>query len=139
MNWETPKTNWQAQNVPTEVDFNRIEENIGYLKDRALKSWSAGSSSGYMLFDNSILINWGRISISADGYADVTFKLSYSSTTTGLAGTVLTGAVSNSSNTAGYNHRNDFYVLGPNSKGMKIYNDGSSGEVNWLVIGIKVS
>lgn len=32
MAWQTPKTNWETGNVPSADDFNRIEENIAYLK-----------------------------------------------------------------------------------------------------------
>ncbi len=33
MAWQTPKTNWQAADVPTPTDFNQIEGNIQYLKE----------------------------------------------------------------------------------------------------------
>lgn len=32
MAWQTPKTNWQAGNIPTANDFNRIEGNINYIE-----------------------------------------------------------------------------------------------------------
>jgi len=32
MTWQTPKTNWSANYVPTVLDFDRIEKNIEYLK-----------------------------------------------------------------------------------------------------------
>lgn len=31
--WATPKTDWTAADVPTKLDFDRIEQNIKYLKD----------------------------------------------------------------------------------------------------------
>lgn len=33
MAWQTPKTNWQAADVVSKDDFNRIEGNAQYLKD----------------------------------------------------------------------------------------------------------
>lgn len=33
MPWQTPKTNWAVGDGVSNSDFNRIEENIGYLKD----------------------------------------------------------------------------------------------------------
>ena len=33
MVWQTPKTNWQAGNVPAASDFNRIEGNVQELED----------------------------------------------------------------------------------------------------------
>ena len=33
MAWQTPKTNWQANDIPTALDFDRIEGNIQYLKE----------------------------------------------------------------------------------------------------------
>lgn len=32
MEWQTPKTDWMGNDVPTALDFNRIERNIEYLK-----------------------------------------------------------------------------------------------------------
>lgn len=32
MVWQEPKTNWLASDVPTKLDFNRIEQNIKYLQ-----------------------------------------------------------------------------------------------------------
>lgn len=32
MSWQTPKTDWGANDVPTVIDFDRIENNIAYLK-----------------------------------------------------------------------------------------------------------
>jgi hypothetical protein len=34
-NWALPKTNWVPTDGVTDNDFNRIEENTQYLKDRA--------------------------------------------------------------------------------------------------------
>jgi hypothetical protein len=31
--FETPKTDWTAADVPSQHDFDRIEENIKYLKE----------------------------------------------------------------------------------------------------------
>lgn len=31
--YETPKTNWTNNNVPTKDDFNRIEKDIKYLQE----------------------------------------------------------------------------------------------------------
>lgn len=33
MAFETPKTDWKPESVPTEEDFNRIEKNIAHLND----------------------------------------------------------------------------------------------------------
>lgn len=33
MEWQTPKTNWQANDSLTALDFDRIEGNIQYLKE----------------------------------------------------------------------------------------------------------
>ena len=33
MAWKEPKTDWQAADVPTAFDFDRIEGNIQYLKE----------------------------------------------------------------------------------------------------------
>ena len=32
MAWSTPKTDWEANYVPTVLDFDRIEKNIEYLR-----------------------------------------------------------------------------------------------------------
>jgi hypothetical protein len=34
MAWQTPKTNWQAGDIPGAGDFNRIEGNTQYLKEQ---------------------------------------------------------------------------------------------------------
>ena len=33
MAWQTPKTDWTAADLPTVLDFDRIERNIQYLKE----------------------------------------------------------------------------------------------------------
>ena len=33
MAFETPKTDWKPESIPTEEDFNRIEKNIAHLND----------------------------------------------------------------------------------------------------------
>jgi len=33
MAWKEPKTDWQANDILTALDFNRIEGNIQYLKN----------------------------------------------------------------------------------------------------------
>jgi len=33
MEWTEPKTDWDGSDVPTAIDFNRIERNIQYLKE----------------------------------------------------------------------------------------------------------
>jgi len=43
MAWQTPKTNWQAADVVSKDDFNRIEGNIQHLQDT--KETPAGAQS----------------------------------------------------------------------------------------------
>lgn len=31
--WQTPKTDWQDSDLPTSLDFDRIERNTKYLQD----------------------------------------------------------------------------------------------------------
>jgi hypothetical protein len=31
--WQTPKTDWISADVPTAIDFDRIEVNIAYLQE----------------------------------------------------------------------------------------------------------
>ncbi len=32
MEWQEPKTDWEDSDLPTVLDFNRIERNIEYLR-----------------------------------------------------------------------------------------------------------
>ena len=47
MAWQTPKTNWQAADVVSKDDFNRIEGNAQYLKDAALPK-TGGTMTGIL-------------------------------------------------------------------------------------------
>ena len=57
MAWQTPKTNWQAADVVSKDDFNRIEENILYLNDEVdtHKAISASTTAkGHVQLNNTI-------------------------------------------------------------------------------------
>ena len=50
MTWQTPKTNWQAADVVSKDDFNRIEGNIQELQDT--KETPAGAQSKVTTHEN---------------------------------------------------------------------------------------
>ncbi len=117
-----------------------IDENGN--KVATLKTYSNGSS-GYLYLENGYLINWGTVYLSEDAYADVTFfsasqqSLRYAMYAGRIAGTVVTGMISDRNGVSNRNFRNDVFVYGHYSDKLKIYNDGASGHAQWLVIGRK--
>lgn len=46
MAWQTPKTNWQAADVVSKDDFNRIEGNIQHLQDTVARGTSTFAGQG---------------------------------------------------------------------------------------------
>ncbi len=111
-------------------------------KVATFKTYSSGSS-GYLYLENGYLINWGTVYLSEDASADVTFpsasqqSLRYAMYAGRIAGTVVTGMISDGNGVYNRNFRNDVFVYGHYSDKLKIYNDGASGHAQWLVIGRK--
>lgn len=111
-------------------------------KVATFKTYSSGSS-GYLYLENGYLINWGTVYLSEDASAEVDFpsfkqqSLRYSMNAGRIAGTVVTGMISDGNGVYNRNYRNDVFVYGHYSDKLKIYNDGASGHAQWLVIGRK--
>ena len=111
-------------------------------KVATFKTYSSGSS-GYLYLENGYLINWGTVYLSEDASAEVDFpsfkqqSLRYSMNAGRIAGTVVTGMISDGNGVYNRNYRNDVFVYGHYSDKIKIYNEGASVHAQWLVIGRK--
>ena len=76
MSWQTPKTDWQAGDIPTPADFNRAEGNSEYLKTQTdgLKSGSIKAAKAIQA-DSVTSYAIGQVTINYNSYATVTHNL----------------------------------------------------------------
>lgn len=113
-------------------------------KIATFKSYVNDNGWGYVLFENGILINWGKMYLKEDNSATITFLSSerkvanYSKNNSGrIAGAILTGMES-LGNDVGYNqNRNGVFSYTSTSTSVTFYNDGKDGNLQWMVIGRK--
>lgn len=115
-----------------------IDENGN--KVATLKTYSNGSS-GYLYLENGYLINWGTVYLSEDSSENIVFpsmgqSLGYLLDNGKIAGVVVTSMIGEN-NVLNYDGGRSVFVYENSSNGLKIYNDGAGGYVQWLVIGQK--
>ena len=81
MTWQTPKTNWQAGDIPGAGDFNRIEGNIKHLNGLLYAGWVEPSDtvilqstttkqptgSTLQVVKRFLIVNPGRYRIKVEG------------------------------------------------------------------------
>ena len=81
MAWQTPKTNWQAGDIPGAGDFNRIEGNIKHLNGLLYAGWVEPSDtvilqstttkqptgSASQVVKRFLIVNPGRYRIKVEG------------------------------------------------------------------------
>ena len=81
MTWQTPKTNWQAGDIPGAGDFNRIEGNIKHLNGLLYAGWVEPSDtvilqstttkeptgSASQVVKRFLIVNPGRYRIKVEG------------------------------------------------------------------------
>ena len=113
-------------------------------KIATFKTYTNSHGNGYILFENGLLINWGGGYLERDHGNTYTFPSSdqnvadYKKNMSGrLAGSILTGMQSLENGMSGNANRNGVFAYTDTPKTVTIYNDGESGNLQWMVIGVK--